>query len=124
MARHHEFGKKGEEMAAVWLTRRGFRILARNWRHGRFEVDIIARFRGTCHFIEVKSSRTSKYGYPEERVGRKKIRDLMKAGAAWLYQFPGQGRVQYDVLSITCPGEAGCPGETDADYLLIEDIHL
>jgi putative endonuclease len=120
MADHHDFGKKGEELAALWLTRRGFQILARNWRHGRYEVDIIARFGGICHFIEVKSGRSGKYGYPEERVGRKKIRSLMKAGAAWLYQFPGQGRVQYDVLSITCTVE----GESEADYLLIEDIHL
>ncbi|MDP4151274.1 MAG: YraN family protein [Bacteroidota bacterium] len=118
MARHHEIGRKGEELAALWLAGRGFQILARNWRHGRYEVDIIARLGGTCHFIEVKTGRTRKYGYPEERVGRKKIRDLMKAGAAWLYRFPGQRRVQYDVLSITCMGEA------DMDYLLIEDIHL
>jgi len=39
MPPHIELGKKGEELAAAWLTANGYTILHRNWRHGRYEVD-------------------------------------------------------------------------------------
>jgi putative endonuclease len=118
MARHTDFGKKGEDLAVAWLIRKGYSILYRNWRQGRYEVDIVARYQDTCHFIEVKASNGTSYGYPEERVNKKKIRNLMQAGAAWLHQFPGSKRVQYDVLSITLLGDA------DPEYFLIEDVYL
>lgn len=116
MARHTDFGKKGEELAAVWLARKGYEILSRNWRHGRYEVDIIACYRGIYHFIEVKSGRPGVYGNPEERVSKNKIRNIMQGAIAWLCQFPGQKRVQYDVLAITIR-----PG-TGPEYFLFEDV--
>src|ERR1700737_4981136 len=70
MTRHIEFGKKGEELAAGWLTGKGFEILHRNWRHGRYEVDIIARYQDVVHFIEVKAGQPGIYGQPEERVSK------------------------------------------------------
>ena len=78
MARHTDFGKEGEELAAVWLARKGYEILQRNWRHGRYEVDIIACYQGVYHFIEVKSGRSGAYGHPEERVNKNKLRNIMQ----------------------------------------------
>ena len=118
MALHNDFGKKGEGMAAEWLVQKGYRIIRRNWRHGRYEVDIIALLDEVWHFIEVKSAQTTLYGHPEEKVDKKKIRNLMKAASAWLHQFPGCKRVQYDVLSITIPGGA------QPEYFLIQDVSL
>jgi putative endonuclease len=118
MAHHTDFGKKGEDLAVAWLIQKGYSILYRNWRHGRYEVDIVARYQGACHFIEVKTSKGTLYGYPEERVNKKKIRNLMQAGVAWLHHFPGSKRVQYNVLSITLPDDA------DPEYFFIEDVYL
>jgi putative endonuclease len=117
MTEHIDFGKKGEELAAEWLTRKGYEILYRNWRHGRYEVDIIARCQDVCHFIEVKSGQTEAFGHPEERVSKNKIRNMMQAAAAWLYQFPGHSRVQYDVLAITFREDAG------PEYFLFADVY-
>jgi putative endonuclease len=118
MARHIDFGKKGEELAAEWLTGKGFEILHQNWRSGRYEVDIIARCRGIIHFIEVKAGRSNAYGQPEERVSKRKIANMMKGAAAWLYKFPGHKRVQYDVLAITLRSNS------EPEYFLFEDVSL
>jgi putative endonuclease len=118
MARHTDFGKKAEELAEQWLIGKGYTILHRNWRSGRYEIDIIARLNDTCHFIEVKAASSRTYGHPEERVSKKKISHLMTGAAAWLRQSPGQRRLQYDVLSVTILGD------TKPEYFLIEDIYL
>src|ERR1700761_7516104 len=66
--RREDLGKKGEGLAAEWLLKREFKILHRNWRHNRCEVDIIAHRNKILHFIEVKTRSSKKYGYPEESI--------------------------------------------------------
>jgi len=120
MARHNDLGKWGEELAVVWLKEKGFGILHTNWRHGRGEIDVIATRDGIYHFIEVKYSESSQFGFPEERVSKAKLRSLMRTAVQWLYeqQIPAEKRVQYDVLAIRL-----ADGETP-EYLLIEDVSL
>lgn len=120
MARHNDLGKWGETLATGWLREKGFLILGRNWRHGRGEVDIIARLREVYHFIEVKCSRKEIYGYPEQRVSKTKLRNMMRVAAHWLYKnrISGERRVQYDVLAIQL-AEGKAP-----EYLLFEDVSL
>ena len=43
MAKHNEFGRLGEEIAARYLTEKGYTILERNWRNVHKEIDIIAK---------------------------------------------------------------------------------
>ncbi|MBN8853645.1 MAG: hypothetical protein BGO55_12020 [Sphingobacteriales bacterium 50-39] len=119
MARHNDFGKWGEDIAARWLAEKGFKILHRGWRHGRSEIDIIAIRQGIYHFIEIKCSRSKIFGHPEERVGRAKLSRIMRVAAHWLYEhhIPSHQRVQYDVLAIQV--DAG-----GLQYALIEDISL
>ncbi|HVU58536.1 MAG TPA: YraN family protein [Puia sp.] len=119
MARHNDFGKWGEEIAAGWLAGKGFIILHRNWRHGRSEIDIIATRQGVYHFIEIKCSQGKGYGHPEERVSKPKLRNIMRAASHWLYlhHIPATTRIQFDVLAISF--KTGTP-----EYFLIEDISL
>jgi putative endonuclease len=134
MATHNDFGEKGEELAAGWLSGKGFTILQRNWRQGRYEVDIIALRKQILHFVEVKARSTGTYGHPEETVTRKKIRNMMRAAAAFLYQNPGWKRIQYDVLAIsrrncreTDPKKktgAENEGDLEYEYFFIEDVYL
>ena len=115
---HIDLGKKGEELAAEWLTDNGYTILVRNWRHGRYEVDIIASHEGVLHIIEVKSRRSTRYGPPEESVSRKKIQNIMRGAAGWLVQFPGHKRLQYDILAITFNSKA------PPEFVLFGDVYL
>jgi putative endonuclease len=118
MPPHIDLGKKGEELAAEWLTGNGYTILVRNWRHGRYEVDIIASHDGILHIIEVKSRQSELYGRPEESISRKKFQNIMRGASGWLAQFPGHKRIQYDVLAITINTKA-LP-----EFVLFRDVYL
>ena len=78
------FGDAGEDLAAAFLARRGFRILARNVRIPRIgEIDIIALFGGTLVFVEVKTRRDRAFGPPEEAVTPSKLRTIAACAEAW-----------------------------------------
>ncbi len=120
MARHNDHGKWGEVLATDWLKKNGFSILDVNWRYGRSEIDVIAMRAGAYHFIEVKYGETSAYGFPEERVSKRKLRSVMKGAAHWLYErgVHAEKRVQYDVLAVRLTEGR------EVEFLLIEDVSL
>jgi putative endonuclease len=62
-------GKKGEDLAAAYLARMGYRIVERNYRCFFGEIDIVAWERETLVFVEVKSRRTEAFGAPQVAVG-------------------------------------------------------
>lgn len=55
VATHNELGRLGEEITEVFLLKRGFEILARNYRRPWGELDIVAIYKDIIHFVEVKS---------------------------------------------------------------------
>lgn len=118
MATHNETGKKGESLAADWLEKSGFTLLHHNWRHSHYEIDIIASRSNMLHFIEVKTRRSNRFGYPEESVSDRKMENLMQAAEEFLFQHPEWKKVQYDVLAITMLKNE------EADFFLIEDVYL
>lgn len=118
MAQHNNTGRLGEAMAVEYLSGKGFRVLHRNWRHSRWEVDILAEKDGILHFIEVKTRRTKKFGNPEDSVDKKKIQNLINAAEEYLYQHPEWKRIQFDVLSVSLIKDE------PVVYFLIEDVYL
>jgi putative endonuclease len=118
MAKHISTGKIGEQLGAGYLSDNGFIILASNWRHSHWEVDIIAYKNKVLHFIEIKTRRSKNFGMPEEKVGKKKIQNLINAAEEYLHQFPQWQRIQFDILSIII-----LKNEAPA-YFLIEDVYL
>ncbi|MDF2380469.1 YraN family protein [Nostoc ellipsosporum NOK] len=118
MAEHNELGKWGEEKAAAWLQQQGYVIIERNWRHRNHEIDIIAHDGKKLHFIEVKIRRSTRMGYPEESVTKKKFRYLKQAADEYLFRNPQHKWIQYDILSIVCPkGKA-------PSFFLLSDVYL
>ena len=118
MAEHNLTGSQGEALAATYLTQNGYCVLHQNWRHSRWEVDIIAEKHGILHFVEVKTRRTKKFGHPEENVDKKKIQNLINAAEEYLYQQPQWKRIQFNVLAITILKDE------PVVYFLIEDVYL
>lgn len=59
MARRREIGKWGENMACGFLTRHGFKIIARNYFSTGGELDIVALKGGDYYFVEVKTRQDS-----------------------------------------------------------------
>ncbi|MGB8192908.1 MAG: YraN family protein [Chitinophagaceae bacterium] len=117
MALHIELGAKGEQLAEEYFNGLGYTILHKNWRNGRYEIDLIAEKKGILHFIEVKTRRSHKFGYPEDDVDRTKLRYLIIAGDNFVQQNPKWKRIQFDILAITIVGET-------PQYLLIQDVYL
>jgi putative endonuclease len=118
MAHHNHTGLLGEQMAARYLTETGFTILHQNWRHSHWEVDIIASLKNTLHFIEVKTRRTQKFGYPEEDVSKKKMENLINASEEYLVLYPQWKWISFDILSITLIKNM------PVEYFFIEDVYI
>jgi putative endonuclease len=118
MASHNQIGIKGEALASDYFLKIGYTVLHKNWRHKRFEVDLIASKNNVLHFIEVKTRRTKNYGLPEDNVTNKKIQNLLNAAEAFLHINPEWKSIQFDILAITMPNNK------PVEYFLIEDISL
>jgi len=118
MARHHQTGKKGEELAEEFLKQKGHHILYKNWRYSHYEIDLITDKDGMLHIIEVKARTTATQEHPEESVTKKKFRFLLLAADEFLYQHPQYRHVQFDILAITLHKNR------DPDIFLIEDVYL
>jgi putative endonuclease len=97
---HLETGRKGEELAAEYLRQKLYTILERNWRHGRCEVDIIARAGDEVVFVEVKTRTSGDFGLPEEGVDAAKQRQLVKAAEAYRDVHGWTGSLRFDVIAI------------------------
>lgn len=96
-------GLLGEEAAIDLLRRQGLRIVARNWRSGSYELDIVALQRGVLYFIEVKTRRAASLTSPEEALTPHKIRSLQHAARAFLAangaRYDGYD-VQFDLVTV------------------------
>jgi len=114
---HNQFlGNAGEELAAAWFKQQGFTIIARNWRSGHAEVDIIASKDKVLHFIEVKTRLNGSMANPEDSVGKTKKNQLKIAAEAWLYLHPEWKEIQFDVLALEM-SETG-----SNEFILFADI--
>ncbi|TAD84903.1 MAG: YraN family protein [Bacteroidetes bacterium] len=109
-------GKAGEWAAHQHLEQLGFCVLHNNWRHGHAEVDIIASKNGVLHFVEVKTRRSQRFGYPEAQVNAAKLNKLKEAAEGFLYAYPQWINIQFDIVSVYQP--VGQPPQ----ILVIEDV--
>jgi putative endonuclease len=101
-------GKEGEEAAAGYLEKCGFRILDRNWRCADGEIDIVAVERHTLVVCEVKTRSGTRYGSPLDAVGQAKRRRLRKLAAQWLSAHGIRfDQVRIDVLGLLRDGGDG-----------------
>ena len=79
-----QFGATGEQLAADWLVRHGYRLLARNWRSPLGELDIVCEQGEELVFVEVKARHGIRLGAPEEAVTPAKQRRLIRAAGSYL----------------------------------------
>ena len=93
-------GAKGERLAADACRAAGARILARNWRHGRDELDLILLERDVVVFVEVKTRMTQAAGEGLRAVDRRKKAALRRAAAAWIRLAPSVMHHRFDVMEV------------------------
>lgn len=101
-------GKTGEALASNYLKKRGYYILAKNYRTKMGEIDIVARDGACLVFVEVKTRQSDAYGLPEESVTIKKMRKLTRLAQLYirnkrLYNM----EARFDIVSILIPNRFG-----------------
>ncbi len=118
MAAHNELGKWGEDLATVFLEKKGYEIIERDWKSGRIDLDIIAREGATLVIVEVKTRRNRLYGDPEEAVDYRKRKSLQSAINHYVKSHRLGQKVRFDIISIV--GTIGSEPEIDH----IKDVPL
>jgi len=111
----HALGRWGEDRAARYLEARGWTVLARNYRFGRKEVDLVVRRRDVVAFVEVKTRAGRGFGRPQDAITPLKRREIEAVAAQYLARHRlGGVVVRFDAVAIT----VGPPGGA------VEIVHL
>lgn len=95
-------GKKAENLAAAYLSGKGIRIIARNYRCRKGEIDLIGREGEYLVFIEVKARRTLACGYPGEAVTSAKQKKICQTALyyCWKEKIDRNCPIRFDVVEI------------------------
>ncbi|MGD0754411.1 MAG: YraN family protein [Bacteroidales bacterium] len=106
MAESHNLGQKGEDLAADYLKNTGFKILFRNWKWGKHEIDIIAENKDFVVFVEVKT-RTDDYQMdPRTSITKDKQRSIIWAANGYLQKFNVDKEGRFDIIIIIKKGDS------------------
>jgi putative endonuclease len=94
-------GRQGEEEAAAYLVKQGYKIVQRNFRCPWGEIDIIAQKGPVLVFVEVRSRKTNSFGLPQESIKRNKQKKVRQVASFYLKK-AGQPEisVRLDVLTL------------------------
>jgi len=99
-ADRQDLGRRGEEIAALYLSRLDYRLLDRNWRVGHWEVDLIADHFGEIVFVEVKM-RSSEVLYSAlEAVDEQKKLRLINAAKSYMDQHHLDAPIRFDIITV------------------------
>ena len=100
MAQHNALGIDGELYASTELVSKGYKIVEKNWRHKRDEIDLIVEKDGEIAFVEVKT-RTNRYaGNPASHVTIAKQKRIIKAAQAYIESKDIENDLRFDIISV------------------------
>ena len=100
-SKNKTLGKTGEDAAATYLTKQGYRICQRNYRVPTGEIDIIAKENDTIVFIEVKTRRSLSCGTPAQSVGYHKQQKIIQTARWFLRQGQLEGcPCRFDIIEV------------------------
>ena len=106
MAESHNLGQKGEDLAAEHLEKTGYRILFRNWKWGKHEIDIIAENNDFIIFAEVKTRSDDFQMHPVTAVTREKQKSIIWAADGYLQKFNIDKEGRFDIITVIKSAES------------------
>ncbi|MBL0939774.1 MAG: YraN family protein [Gemmatimonadaceae bacterium] len=102
-----EFGLLGERIAARWLKREGWTILAHRFRNGHRDIDLIVQRNAEVAFVEVKARKGTEFGGPVEAVHHRKQRELGRSARIWVDRHGAEGQsYRFDVIGVLVIGQS------------------
>jgi len=97
------FGELGERIAERWLTGQGYTVLARRWRSGHRDLDLIASRDLVIAFVEVKTRAATEFGDPVEAVHSAKRRSIIRSAREWMAKHDSASEnteYRFDVIGV------------------------
>lgn len=95
-----ETGNLGENLAAEFLVKKGFKVVARNYRWKHAEIDLIVQRENWLIFVEVKTRQSNAYGEPESFVTDDQRRLIYGAAEEYIYTNDWNGNIRFDIVSV------------------------
>lgn len=100
-------GKWGEGLAAEYLRKKHYEVIAANYRTRFGEIDLIAVKKKMIVFVEVKLRKSDLYGRACEYVSADKQRKILTSAKIWLAQNPTELQPRFDIVEIYAPNGIG-----------------
>ena len=97
---NQETGKLGEQLAADYVVTLGYKILERNWRYSRSEIDLIAMDGSILVLIEVKTRSYDFFGTPETFVSDQKELLMHEAASVYMEKINHDWEFRFDIIGI------------------------
>ena len=95
-----KLGANSEELAVQHLENEGYKILFRNYRHQKAEIDIIAQKDNHLCFMEVKARTNLQFGYPETFVKSYQKKRIKEAAENYIRTFHWHNSIRFDIISV------------------------
>ncbi len=103
MARNNLVGAWGEALAAEYLRKKHYNVVAHQF-HSRFgEIDLVVENRQYIVFVEVKVRKSADFAAAREYVGRQKQDRLRVTASVYLDRFPTKRQPRFDIIEIYAP---------------------
>ncbi|WP_332033361.1 YraN family protein [Kaistella sp.] len=106
MAEHNDFGNLAEDLAVEYLEKKNYRIIARNFRYQKAEIDIVAEFDDLIVVTEVKARSYNTVIEPQEAVTKKKIKSIVMCTDFFMQDKTIDKEVRFDIITVL-PDEKG-----------------
>jgi putative endonuclease len=94
-------GKQGEAQAEAYLRAQGYTTVAKNFRAGRGEIDLIVQKDDLLVFVEVKKRKNDDFGSPESFLSQRQIDKILETAEAFIEQQAWQAAIRFDIVAIT-----------------------
>lgn len=103
MGKSNQLGEWGEALAAEYLRKKRYTLLASRFRCRFGEIDLIAQNREYLVFVEVKLRKSSSFAQAKEFVDWKKQRRIRTTASMYLSLHPTEKKSRFDVIEIYAP---------------------
>lgn len=101
----HQLGKRGEEIAANWLMKNGYRIIERRWKWKQMEIDIVATVGELLVIVEVKSRSSANHAEADDNLSMRQQRCLFDITEHYMEIKAVELEVRYDLIVVVDHGE-------------------
>lgn len=103
MGRNNLLGAWGEALAAEYLRKKHYKIIAAGYRSRFGEIDLITENRQFLVFVEVKLRKSADYALAREYVDKRKQDKIRTTASLYLSKYPTQLPARFDVIEIYAP---------------------